>query len=162
MPSYAQNNLWLFESQSQQRHKGWATLGYVWINWWFTVLFFFPFWGTDKSMQTAHKGELKHFGFIPKKYFSSLMEHKHQTAIMHFSCLFLCNGRAGGSSVPDGKHLPLIGLQLSKAKCIRFIHSSTFSWLPVHKLKGSRCLRTVLRRRITNWSSNLIFMTSYN
>lgn len=89
--------------------------------------FFFPFWGTDRSKQTAHKGELKHFGFIPKQYFSSLMEHKHQKAIMHFSCLFLSNGRAGGSSVPDGKHLPLIGLQLSKAKYIRFIHSSTFS-----------------------------------
>lgn len=74
-------------------------------------------------MQMAHKGELKHFGFIPKQYFSSLMEHKHK----HFSCLLLSNGRAGGSSVPDGKHLPLIGLQLSKAKYITFIRSSTFS-----------------------------------
>lgn len=88
--------------------------------------FFFSRFGALTRANKLHtrKGELKRFGFIPKQCFSSLMEHKHQKKKKKPSCT--SHVLFSPMAEPVGPRCLMENIQLSKAKYIILIHSSTF------------------------------------
>lgn len=156
------NNLWLLESRAQQRKRGKfrRELGLNQLKVHYSI--FFPHFGPLTRPFKKYTGDCKAFWVFSCHHLWNTNTSKK--AIMYFLCVFLL---VVGSSVtfdlgvPDRKHLPLTGPHFSKAKYVTVFNSATsllplFISPPVHKLKGSRYLRTVRRRRISSRSGNLI------